>query len=297
LFGIVTVTFFLMRLTNGDPATVIALDRYGSQLISHEVIHELASKEGLDRPAYIQFFDWLKLLSKGNLGHSLKSGMPVWDEIRLRFPYTLELALISLLITAFLSIPTGIYSAFHQDGWLDRITRLSAAIKVSVPNFYLAILLILIFSVKLKWLPSFGCEGPSHLILPVLVLVISQMGFTIRIVRSTVLEILESEYVRYAFVRGLTRSRILFVHVLKNAMVPIITYLSLQFLMAIEGSIIVETIFAWPGIGKLFQEAILGRDFTMIQGLVLFSGVLITLINLMVDILYMFINRRIQIYA
>ena len=294
LLGVVTLTFFLMRFTEGDPATIIALDKYGGQLISPEVIEQLATGEGLNRPIYVQFFKWLKLISNGDFGHSLKSGAPVWDEIMLRFPYTLELAIISVLITGLFGIPVGIYSAYYQDGWLDRITRLLASVKVSIPNFYLAIICVLIFSVKLKILPSFGCDGPRHFILPVLVLVISQIGFTIRIVRSTVLEIFESEYVQYAYARGLSTNRILFVHVLKNALIPVITYISLQFLMTVEGAIIVETIFAWPGIGKLFQEAILGRDFTMIQALVLFFAVLVCVVNFVVDILYLAIDRRIN---
>jgi len=294
LLGVVTLTFFLMHFTEGDPATIIALDKYGGQLISPKVIEQLASEEGLNRPIYVQFFNWLKLIGKCNFGNSLISGVPVWDEIMLRFPYTLELAIISVLISSLFGVSVGIYSAYYQDGWLDRITRLLASVKVSIPNFYLAIICVLIFSVKLKILPSFGCDGPRHFILPVLVLVISQIGFTIRIVRSTVLEILESEYVQYAYIRGLSTNRILFVHVLKNALIPVITYISLQFLMTVEGAIIVETIFAWPGIGKLFQEAILGRDFTMIQALVLFFAVLVCVVNFVVDILYLAIDRRIN---
>ena len=292
LIGVVILTFFLMRFTEGDPATIIALDRYGGQLISPEVIEDLARSEGLNYPVYVQFINWLKLVSKGDFGHSLRSGMPVIDEIRIAFPYTLYLAVISLIITVLLAVPAGIYAASYKDGRLDRITRLVAAIDVSIPNFYFAFILIFLFVVKLKWLPAFGCDGPRHFILPILVLVISQAGFTIRIVRSCILGIFESDYVRYAYMRGLSTNRIRFVHALKNAFVPIITFLSLQFLMAIEGSIIVETIFAWPGIGKLFQEAIFGRDFTMIQAMVLFFAIITCMINLIVDILYLTINRR-----
>ena len=162
LLGVVTLTFFLMHFTEGDPATIIALDKYGGQLISPEIIKQLASEEGLNRPIYVQFFNWLKLIGKCNFGNSLISGVPVWDEIMLRFPYTLELAIISVLISSLFGVPVGIYSAYYQDGWLDRITRLLASVKVSIPNFYLAIICVLIFSVKLKILPSFGCDGPRH---------------------------------------------------------------------------------------------------------------------------------------
>ncbi len=295
LLGVVVLTFFLMRITDGDPATIIALDRYGSQLISPEVIAELSAREGLDRPVHEQFYTWLAHLARGDLGHSLNSGVPVIEEIRLRFPRTLQLALASIGVTALIAVPLGIFAAFRQGGGLDRATRMLAAVKVSVPNFYMALILILIFSVKLRWLPSFGSGGLRHMVLPVTVLVFSQAGFTMRIVRSTVRDILRSEYVAYAVARGLSRTRILFVHVLKNAWVPIITYLSLQFLMALEGAVIVETIFAWPGMGMLFKDAVLGRDFTMIQALVLFSGVMITLVNFGVDMLYFFVDRRMKI--
>lgn len=292
LFGVVTFAYFLMRFADGDPATIIALDRYGSQLISPEVIDELAEREGLNRPLHRQYLNWLQLVAHGNFGHSLRSGVPVMKEIQERFPRTLQLAVISMGITALIAIPSGVLAGCRQGGWFDRVTRILAAVKVSVPNFYLAFILILAFSVHLGWLPSFGFGGMRHMVMPVAVLVLSQVGFTLRIVRSTVLEILDTEYIQYAVLRGLSRTRILFVHVLKNALIPITTYLSLQFLMVLEGSIIVETVFAWPGIGKLFQEAVMGRDFTMIQGLVLLSGVLIVLTNFMVDISYMLMNQR-----
>ncbi len=294
LFGAVTLTFFFMHFTEGDPATIIALDKYGGQLISPEVIDRLASEEGLNRSIFVQYTGWLKLICTGDFGHSLRSGIPVLDEIRLCFPYTFALALISVFITAIVATPLGIYSAAYQNRFLDRITRFIASFQVSIPNFYLAIIFIFIFSVKLKLLPSFGCDNPTHFILPVMVLAVLQTGFTIRIVRSTAIEILESEYVQFAFARGLSMNRILFVHVLKNIFIPVLTFLSLQFLMAIEGSIIIETIFAWPGIGKLFQEAVFGRDFTMIQALVLFFAAIVCAINLLVDMLYIFINRSIS---
>lgn len=294
LSGVVLLTFCLMRFTDGDPATIIALDKYGSQLISREVIQQLAIKEGFNEPVYIQFWQWIKLLSRGDLGNSLRSGMPVMAEIKLHLPYTVRLAIGSVLISSVISIPLGIYTAVRPGSFCDRFTRVLSAIKVSIPNYYLAFIVILLFSVHLNWLPSFGSSSPRHYILPVLILVVSQIGFTLRIVRSAVLEIMESEYVLYAYLRGLTDRRILFSHVLKNALIPIVTYISLQFLMAMEGSIIVETIFAFPGIGKLFTEAIFGRDFTMIQGLVLFFGILIVGVNFFVDTLYGIINQKIE---
>ena len=294
LLGVVTLTFFLIRFTDGDPATIIALDRYGTQLISPEVIAETAKQEGLNLPMHRQYINWLGKVAKGEFGRSLRSGVPVVEEIRQRFPFTLKLTCISLGLTALIALPCGMAAACFQGGWFDRGTRALAAVNASVPSVYLAFVMILLFSVRLKWLPSFGTGSLKHLLMPVGVLVLSQVGMTLRVVRASVIEILASPHVRYATLRGLPTHRILWAHVLKNALVPIITYLSLQFLMLIEGSILVETVFAWPGIGNLFQEAIMGRDFTMIQALVLFSGCLITVTHFVTDLANMLVYRRMQ---
>lgn len=295
LLGVVTLTFFLMHFTNGDPATIIALDKFGGQLISPGVIQELARDHCLDLPVHVQFFNWIRLVLQGDLGVSLRSGVPVVEEILLRLPATLSLAAWSMAVCALVGIPVGIHAAQGKDGLLDRATRMLAAVKVSIPGFYMAMLLVFLFSVKLGWLPSYGTGSVRHYILPVAVHVIGQVGFTVRVVRSAMLEVLGSDYIQYARVRGLSRSRILYVHALKNASIPIFTYLSLQFLMVMEGSVIIETIFAWPGVGKLFQEAIFGRDFTMVQALVLFFGTMITLVNFAMDLFYFFLNQKITV--
>lgn len=294
LFGVVTFTFILIRLTDGDPATIIALDRYGSQLISPEVIAEMAEAEGLRLPIHRQYANWLGQVARGEFGRSLRTGVPVMEEICQRFPFTLKLALLSLGLSTLIALPCGMAAACFRGGWFDRATRSLAAVNASVPSVYLAFLMILIFSVRLKWLPSFGSGSLRHLIMPVGVLAVSQVGTTLRVVRASVLDLLSSPHVRYAMLRGLSPRRILGAHVLRNALVPVITYLSLKFLMLIEGSILVETVFAWPGIGNLFQEAIMGRDFTMIQALVLFSGCLITLTHFVTDLSHMLVHKRMQ---
>jgi peptide/nickel transport system permease protein len=292
VLGVVTATFFMMRWTDGDPATIIALGKYGTQLISADVVERLAEEEGLNQPIHVQYWRWLSSLARGDLGTSLRSGRPVASEIAGRFPYTLLLAVLSVGVSALIAVPVGIYAGYHRDGVLDRLTRTLAGFTVSIPNYYVAILLILLFAVKLAVLPGYGFSGPQHLILPVAVLVLSKIGYTIRMTRSAVIDILSKDFVQYAEARGLARRRILSVHVLRNAAIPIITYLSLQFLMAIEGSVIVETIFAWPGVGQLLRDAIFGRDFTVIQGLVLFIGIVVTMVNLLTDTLYLFVNQR-----
>lgn len=295
LLGVVTLTFFLMHATDGDPATIIALDKFGAQLISPGVIHGLARDHGLDLPVHVQFFNWLGLVVRGEFGVSLRSGVPVVTEILLRLPATVSLAAWSMLVCALVGLPLGIHAAQAKDGLLDRTTRWLAAVKVSIPGFYMAMLLVFLFSVKLGWLPSYGTGSARHYILPVGVHVLGQVGFTVRVVRSAMLGVLESDYIQYARVRGLSRSRILYVHAFRNASIPIFTYLSLQFLMVMEGSVIIETIFAWPGVGKLFQEAIFGRDFTMVQALVLFFGTMITLVNFAMDLFYFFLNQKISV--
>ena len=292
LVGVVTLTFFLMRFTSGDPATIISLDKYGTTLISHEVINRLAVENGLNQPIHIQYINWVKKILTGDLGKSLRSDAMVWDEIMERFPCTLQLASLSIFLTSIIAIPLGIYAGVNKDGFIDRITQAIASVTVSVPDYYLAIVLIFGLAVKLTLLPAYGYGTIKHFILPLIVLVTAKIGYTTRIVKSTTIDIISADYVEYAKLRGIPQRRIYFVHILKNALIPIITYLSLQFLMAIEGSVIVETIFAWPGIGKCMTDAIFGRDFTMIQGLVLFMTFMIIAMNFLVDIFYIFINQR-----
>jgi peptide/nickel transport system permease protein len=293
--GVVTLTFFLMRFTEGDPATIISLDKYGSTLISHEVIERLAVQNGLDQPIHIQYMNWVQKVVSGDLGKSLRSDALVWDEIMLRFPYTLQLAVLSMFFTSIVAIPLGIYAGVHKGCFIDKTTQMVASVTVSIPDYYLAILLIFGLTVKLTLLPAYGYGTIEHFILPLIVLVTAKIGYTTRIVKSTTIDILSADYVEYARVRGISNLRIFFVHILKNALIPIITYLSLQFLMALEGSVIVETIFAWPGIGKCMTDAIFARDFTMIQGLVLFMAFMVIGMNFLVDLFYIFINQRLEL--
>lgn len=294
LAGVVTLTFCLMRFTDGDPATIIALDKYGTALISNTVIDRLAVENGLNDPLPVQYLNWLKAVLSGDLGRSLRSDAPVWDEIRQRFPYTLQLAVLSILLTSVIAIPLGIYAGVQQGRFVDRAVQYIASVTVSVPDYYLAIVLIYGLAVKWTLLPAYGYGTAGHFVLPLMVLVTTKVGYLTRIVTTTTVDLLASDYVAYAQLRGIPNHRIFFVHILKNALIPIITYISLQFLMALEGSVIVESIFAWPGIGKCMTDAVLGRDFTMIQGLVLFMAVLIVGMNLIIDIFYLFINQRVQ---
>ncbi|WP_419658543.1 oligopeptide/dipeptide ABC transporter, periplasmic binding protein [Desulfosarcina variabilis str. Montpellier] len=295
LVGVVTLTFCLMRFTDGDPATIIALDKYGSSLISNTVIDRLAAENGLCDPLPIQYLNWVRRVLAGDLGRSLRSDAPVWDEIMQRFPYTLQLAVLSILLTSAIAIPLGIYAGVHQDSLVDRLTQWIASITVSVPDYYLAIVLIYGLTVKWTLLPSYGYGSVAHFVLPLAVLVSARVGYTTRLVTSTTADLMSADYVAYAELRGLPSYRIFFVHILKNALIPIVTHLSLQFLMALEGSVIVESIFAWPGIGKCLTDAVLGRDFTMIQGLVLFMGVLIVGMNVIVDFFYILMDQRVQV--
>jgi peptide/nickel transport system permease protein len=211
-----------------------------------------------------------------------------------RFPYTLQLAVLSILLTSLIAVPLGIYAGVHRGRFVDRATQWIASVTVSIPDYYLAIVLIYALAVKWTLFPAYGYGTAAHFVLPLMVLVTAKVGYTTRIVTATTVDLLSSEYVAYAELRGIPKRRIFFVHILKNAIIPILTHVSLQFLMALEGSVIVESIFAWPGIGKCMTDAVLGRDFTMIQGLVLFMAVLIVGMNFIVDLFYMFINQRVQ---
>lgn len=293
ILGVTVLTFFLMYLAPGDPAQLIATARYGPNLDSQQ-IDAIRTAEGLDAPVYIQYARWLGHLISGDFGNSLITGEPVINEISLRFPATLQLAFISLLISLLIAIPVGVISAVRRGSSLDYLCMGAALLGVSIPNFLLALLLILLFSVYLGWLPVYGKGGIEHLVLPSVTLGIAQAAIIARLIRSNMLDVLGQNYIRTARAKGLPDSSITFKHALKNALIPSVTVAGLQFAFLLEGSVIVESIFAWPGIGKLLVDSIFARDFAVIQGCSLLIAVIFTIINLAVDISYVYLDPRIR---
>lgn len=297
LIGITIIDYGIMCLA-GNPLEMIAGPR-----VSMEALENKAILLGLDKPFYIQYLVWLGQLLQGNMGTSIKSYLQVSDMIGSHIGPTLLLMGTSLIVGLAIAVPAGIFSAIHQYKKQDYAVVTLSFVGLSIPGFFLALMLIYLFTVKLGWLPSSGMttlgtaggfrDVVKHMIMPVTVLAISVAGSNIRYVRSAMLEILQSDYLRTATAKGIGRRRVINKHALRNALIPIITVIGMQIPTLFGGSIIVEKIFSWPGLGLMTMNAILGRDYPVIMGVCLLSAVVVLLGNLITDILYALVDPTI----
>lgn len=293
LFGITLLTFGLMFLSPSDPAERQLLQMGVPP--APEVLAEMRSRMGLDKPFLVQYGSWLKNMLSGDMGISYTSGRPVLTELLLHLPYTAALTVSSILVTLLLAIPLGILAAINQNRWIDYLIRTGTFIGISIPSFFLSLLLIYIFAIKLKLLPVLGGGGVNSIILPVATLSIAMTGKYIRQIRAAVLEELEKDYVLGARSRGIRESVILARNVLKNALLTIVTLIGLSIGSLLGGTAIVEAIFVWPGLGKLVIEAIGQRDYPMIQGYVVWMALIFVVVNLLTDLSYRLLDPRIKL--
>ena len=293
LLCVTIVTFSLMHVVPGDAAQIIAEKIHGQDVSSQTV--ELVRREmGLDQPVYLQYLHWLGGMIRGDLGNSFRTGLPVWEEITRRLPATIELALAAMLVSLVIAIPVGIISAVKRYSLLDNAGMVGAMVGVSMPNFWLGLLLILLFSLHLDWFPVFGRDGLKSLVLPAVTLGTGLAAITTRLIRSSILEVLQQDYVRTARAKGLTEGPVVTRHVLKNSFIPVVTVVGLQFGALLEGAVVVEVIFTWPGIGRLLYDSIFARDYPVIQGCVFFIAMMYVTVNLLVDLSYAFLDPRIR---
>jgi peptide/nickel transport system permease protein len=289
--GVSLVVFALVHLS-GDPVLLMV-----SSDAPPDVVATTRHALGFDRPLREQFADYVTRAARGDLGVSLRSSLPVATLIRERLPATVELTLAALLIAMVVAIPAGIVSAVKRGSALDRLAMVGAVAGQAVPIFWLALLLIAFFGVYLRWLPVFGRGSLAHLVLPAVSLSTVILGRLARLVRSSMLEVLGQDYVRTARAKGVGEVRVLAGHALKNAAIPIVTLLGLQFAQLLGGAVVTETIFAWPGIGRLVVEAIFNRDFPVVQGVVLVVSLIFVAVNLLVDLAYAALDPRIRAEA
>lgn len=297
LFVMSLVVFSMVHLTPGDPVLVI-LGASERATIDPATIEAVKKEFGLDKPLPIQYLNFLAKAVRGDLGKSFVTGDEVFQAIAERIPATLQLTLFSMLISLMLALPLGVISAIKHRTWIDNLSMFFAVIGVSMPNFWFGLLLMLLFSVQLGWLPSFGIgrwdnglgDVLRHLILPGLTLGLSLMGLVTRMVRSSLLEVIRLDYVTTARAKGLSETIVIYKHALRNALIPVVTVVGLQFGTLLGGAVVTETIFAWPGIGRLMINSIWKRDYPMIQGATLVFCTMFVLVNLLVDIAYMFID-------
>jgi ABC-type dipeptide/oligopeptide/nickel transport system permease component len=288
-FGVSLVAFALVHLS-GDPVRLmVSTDAPPEQV--ETVRHAL----GFDRPLPEQFARWFARAVQGDLGISLRSNRPVGRLIAERFPATLELTVAALVIAVGIAVPAGIVSAVRRGTAIDRLAMIGSVAGQALPIFWLALLLIAFFGVRLRWFPVYGHGTWAHLVLPAVSLSTIVLGRLARLVRSSMLEVLGQDYVRTARAKGLGETRVLALHALKNASIPIVTVLGLQFAQLLGGAVVTETIFAWPGIGRLVVEAIFNRDFPIVQGVVLVVSLAFVIVNLLVDVVYVLIDPRIRV--
>ncbi|MCM3731500.1 ABC transporter permease [Fictibacillus nanhaiensis] len=285
-------TFTLMKLAPGDP--VLTILNADEMLVTEEDQAKLRSDLGFDQPLYVQYGKWMLNLAQLDLGKSYMTGKPVWDELMERLQITIELTTFALFIMISIAIPLGVLAAINAGRWPDQVSRILALIGASIPNFWLGLILIYLFTFKLQILPSSGIGSYSHIILPAFTL-----GFTFavvyaRLLRAGLLQSMSEDFILAGRARGLKEWRILWIHAFRAAILPVITVFGLSIGSFLGGAVVVEILFSWPGLGSLAVEAIFNRDYPVIQGYVLLTGIFVVIVNLLVDLSYYVIDPRIN---
>ena len=290
LLGVAFCVFTLLYLTPGDPARMVLGD-----LATEEAVQEFRNREGLNDPFLVQFgrYVW-KAVTQGDIGRSYVTKRSVAQEVLAAFPATLKLSALAMVIAILVGLPCGILSAIKQYSLFDTVTMIFAMIGLSMPVFWLGLLLILLFSVHLRWLPSSGFNTFKAMILPAVSLSAQAISMVTRMTRSSMLEVIRADYIRTARSKGQKESVVIWVHALHNALIPVVTLCGLQFGHLLAGAILTESIFAIPGVGRLMVSSIMQRDYPMVQGGVLFIAIAFSIVNLLVDLVYAYIDPRIK---
>jgi peptide/nickel transport system permease protein len=289
IFGVATVIFLLVRLLPGDPARTIA-----GVLASQADVERIRHQFGLDQPLYVQYVTYIVHLLTGDLGISTRTGSPVREEILTRLPYTLELAAISTVISVFLGVTLGVIAATRRGSPLDLLISALAVFGLSMPVYWLGLMLIILFSIQLHVFPAAGAQDPLGFVLPSITLAMFSLALVARQARSAMLEVLGQDYVRTARAKGAPMRTVLVKHALRNALLPVMTVIGLQFGALIGGAVLTETVFSWPGVGRLLVDSIFSRDYPVVQGVVLMLAFGFIFVNLVVDLLYAYVDPRIR---
>lgn len=299
MLGVSIVVFMVMHLAPGDPAVVML-----GPTASEEDVQDIRERLGLNQPLYIQYGKWIGNVVQGDFGRSITMRRPVLPEILARYKATLILTASSLVISTVVGVSIGILSAVKQYSWFDRASMVMALLGLSMPVFWLGIMLMVIFSLNFGWLPAGGMYSAGsdkgvgdlipHLILPAVTLAAASVALVARLTRSTMLEVIRQDYIRTARAKGLSEAVTITRHALKNALIPVITVIGLQTGYLLGGAILTETVFSWPGLGLLMVQAIIARDFPVVQGGVLLIASTFVLVNLLVDLCYVYLDPRIE---
>jgi peptide/nickel transport system permease protein len=295
IIGISFLAFTLGELAPGDAAGSLYMQLYGQPAPSQADIEEIRDQFGLNDPFVLRFARWMANAVQGDLGTSFRTGRPVLSELSSRLMVTLRLSVGGLVVALLIAIPAGILAAIYHNSVVDLGTRLLSLVGATIPAFWLAYLLILLFSVRLRWLPVAGFDSWRHMILPWVALGLGGAAAISRLLRSSMLEILGTDFVRTAWAKGGSRYRVSIRHAFRNALIPLVTLMGALFGFLTAGAVVVETVFAIPGFGRLILDAIFFRDIPVIQAFVVFTGILFVMINLLVDVTYVWIDPRIRL--
>ncbi|MQA03912.1 MAG: ABC transporter permease subunit [Streptosporangiales bacterium] len=291
LLGVGLVLVGLIQLLPGDPARMIA----GMEATQAEV-ERIRRQLGLDEPIIVQYWRFLEHLMNGNMGVSARTGSPVTEEIMARLPFTVELAVLGTLFGVVVGILLGVIAATHKDSWIDSLVSAVGVMGISMPVYWLGILLIVVFAVNLKVVPASGAASLSSLILPSLTLGVFSTAIVSRMTRSNMLEVLGRDYIRTVRAKGLVERVVVYKHALRNSFVPILTVIGLQFGTLLGGAVLTESVFAWPGLGRLLIDSINARDFPMVQGIVFTFAAMFIVVNIITDLLYTVVDPRVNLY-
>lgn len=288
LFGVATIVFFLARLTGNPVAIMLPPDATQAQL------EAMTKSLGLDKPVYVQYGIFIRDLLHFDFGESIRYHEPTLTIIMEKLPATVELATTALLFSLILGLPIGVLSAFKKNTPLDKGLMVFALFGQTMPSFWLGIMLILIFSVDLRWFPTGGRSGFSSVVLPAITLGLGLMALVARLLRSSLIEVMDADYIRTARAKGLLPEKVITKHALRNSLLPVVTVVGMEIGALLGGSVVTETVFAWPGVGQMLIQAINNRDFPLVQASIIFLAMAFVIINLVVDILYAYIDPRIQ---
>lgn len=292
IFFVSIATFGILQLAPGSPIDVMV----GEAQVTQEQIALIEAKWGLDKPWYVQYFRWMGNMLKGDFGQSIvRTGVPVSTMLRDAASVTIRLNLIALVISTAIAVPVGIIAAVKRNSLFDYVASIGSTIGIALPSFWISLMLIILFSLKLGWLPASGSQSWKNYIMPVMVLALQETALVARLARGSTLEILRQDFVTTARSKGLMERVVVSRHVVRNAMLPVVTVIGLRLAFLMSGTIIVETIFAWPGVGRLFIDSIFRLDYQVIQAIVLLSSIIVVVMNILTDLAYAYIDPRIRV--
>ncbi|HEY2494526.1 MAG TPA: ABC transporter permease [Paenibacillus sp.] len=290
ILGSLILVFCILYLLPGDPV----LNMLDPSMATPEMIANLRHQLGLDQPFYVQFATYFSKIIQGDFGSSIVNSEPVLPKILKHFPATLLLTMASSIIAVIVGVLLGVLSAIHRNRWIDIVARIVGLFGISMPTFWTGILLILIFSIQLGWFPAMGSDGWKTIVLPALTLGIVGAGFIVRMVRNSMLEVINEQFIVTLRSKGLSEKAIMYQHALRNALIPAITMIGMLIGEMLAGAVIIETVFSRQGIGRIIADAIMAKDLPVVQGVVFFSAIIYVIVNLLVDISYSFIDPRVR---